>query len=227
MANPLGRFERSIFTKDILSKLRSDIILGVIPAETRVLETQLSSDYGVSRGPIRAALQTLEQEGLVLALPNGGTVVSGFTRKDAEDLFEFRYMLERRAGELILGDPMVSYAPILEVVEKMRAINQKPVEQEDLTSTMSILDIQFHHAIMTMTENKSLLKGWQNISSVLYTVLNIANLSYDSFFDFYKRHKELSDAIIRRSPETIEILETHILGAKELLIARLVAKLPN
>ena len=225
MINPIERFERSVFTKDIINKLRNDINLGIIPAEKRMLEIQLSQEYGVSRGPIRVALQTLAQEGLVNILSNGGAVVNGFSKKDAEDLFDLRYMLERRAVELILNNPMVSYAPILEVMEKMRAIHQKNVGIDNLTQLMSVHDIQFHHAIMTMAENNFMLKSWENISRILYTIMNIANLSYSSFFDFYKKHKELSDAIIQRNPNLNMIFDHHILGAKDLLIPRLISKI--
>ncbi|SFL57934.1 FCD domain-containing protein [Paenibacillus sp. 1_12] len=216
----VGPFERTLFTKDILNKLRMDIIIGTIPPETRIVETQLSLDLGVSRGPIRTALQVLEQEGLVKSLSNGGTVVVGFTTKNAEDMFDFRLMMEYRALELILQNPMVNYRPLLDVIDQIREINNSKTI-EDFTQTISMMDILFHRSIMMMAENQSMLHAWNNMANVLYTVLIIANTSYQSFFDYYKKHKELSDIIIQRNPSCLEEIQDHIMVAKTLIIERL------
>ncbi|MFD0714705.1 GntR family transcriptional regulator [Paenibacillus sp. GCM10027626] len=214
-----GPFERTILTKDILSKLRLDVILGNLKPGVRVVETQLSSEYGVSRGPIRTALQMLEQEGLVKTLPNGGTVIVGFSNKDAEDMFDFRLMMEYKALELILQNPMVSYAPILEITEMIRDIHNKG--EEISAQQITALDIQFHRSLMIMAENQQMQRAWDTMSNLLYTILNIANTTYDSFFDFYKKHKELADAIIQKNQDCYKILDNHILGAKVELAQRL------
>jgi DNA-binding GntR family transcriptional regulator len=214
-----GPFERTLFTKEIISKLRMDIILGNLAADTRLLETQLSAQLGVSRGPIRVALQMLEQEGLVKSLPNGGTVVVGLSNKDAEDMFDFRLMMEYRALELVLENPLVSYRPLVDITEQIRETNHK-ISVEDLTQSVSALDIQFHRSIMIMAENRSMLRAWDTMASILYAMVIISNTTYDSFFAFYKKHKELSDKIIQRNPKCLQEIQDHILNAKKLIIER-------
>jgi DNA-binding GntR family transcriptional regulator len=216
----IGPFERTLFTKDILNKLRMEIILGTIAPETRILETQLSAELGVSRGPVRTALQMLEQEGLVKSLSNGGTVVIGFSVKNAEDMFDFRLMLEHRALEIILQNPFVNYRPLLEIIDQIREINNRKTI-DDLTQTISTMDIQFHRSMMMMSENQSILRAWNTMANVLYTVLIIANTTYTSFFDYYKKHKELSDIIIQGNPACLTEIQDHILVAKKLIIERL------
>lgn len=218
--NSVGPFERTQVTKDILIKLRMDIILGTLAPETHLVETQLSADFGVSRGSVRTALQMLEQEGLVKSLTNGRTVVVGFLIKNLEDMFDFRLMMEHKALELILKNPLVSYRPLLDVIDQIREKNNEKTI-EDLTQTISIMDIHFHRSIMIMAEHQSMLRAWNTMSYVLYTVLIIANTTYNSFFDYYKKHKELSDLIIQRDPLCLHEIQDHILLAKENIVARL------
>lgn len=60
----------------------------------RFFETGISEDLGVSRTPIREALNRLEHEGLIKSLPNKGYSVSDLTATEIEELFEIREALE-------------------------------------------------------------------------------------------------------------------------------------
>ena len=58
---------------------------------------ELAADFGVSRGPVRSALQVLEGEGLVETLTSGGMVSVGFSVDDLASLFRVRHLLEAAA----------------------------------------------------------------------------------------------------------------------------------
>ncbi len=60
----------------------------------KFFETGISEDLGVSRTPIREALNRLEHEGLIKSLPNKGYSVSDLTATEIEELFEIREALE-------------------------------------------------------------------------------------------------------------------------------------
>jgi DNA-binding GntR family transcriptional regulator len=197
-----------------------DIILGVFKPGERLVETQLATDMGVSRGPIRTTLQLLEQEGLVVSMSNGGTKVVGFTRKNAEDMFDFRLLMERKALELAIENPLTNFHPLLNVIDSMQMIHKKgPLDH--LTDTITSIDIQFHRSILVMAENQSMLQAWNTMANVLYTVLSITNTTYTQFYDYFVDHKEISDMIIQRSPQTLDKIDYHIHKAKEILVARL------
>lgn len=70
-------------------RLRSLIVLGRLSPGSRIIESDLADRLGVSRTPVRSALQRLQQEGFVSGLGGGRNarlVVSPLTREDAREL---------------------------------------------------------------------------------------------------------------------------------------------
>ncbi|MBB6670807.1 GntR family transcriptional regulator [Cohnella nanjingensis] len=200
--------------------------MGELAPESYIVESQIAADLGVSRGPIRAALQNLQQEGLVRSLPNGRTVVVGFSLKAAADTFDFRLMLEHKALELVIANDMVDFFPLFSVIEQIRETDARfrdgKESIDDLVQEISAADIQFHRSIMIMSENVPLLQAWNLIANTMHTALNISNSThYPSFHDYFREHKSFSDLIIQRNPEVLETIVEHITKAKTLVIDRL------
>lgn len=87
-------------TAKALLGLRDLILTGEIEPGERLSEVALSERLSVSRTPLRAALQKLEQEGLVALIPSGGYAVRSFTRQEVVDAIELRGVLEGAAARL-------------------------------------------------------------------------------------------------------------------------------
>ncbi|RJS47999.1 GntR family transcriptional regulator [Nocardioides cavernaquae] len=82
------------------SALRQRIIgLDLMPG-ARLVERDLAAELGVSRVPLREALQLLESEGLVVLVPRQGAIVAPFTADDVRHLFEVREYVEVPAAGL-------------------------------------------------------------------------------------------------------------------------------
>ena len=67
--------------------LRNDILTGQIPGGTHITESIISKRLGVSRTPVREALQRLTQEKLVVPLPRAGYMIEDMSDEDIQDLF--------------------------------------------------------------------------------------------------------------------------------------------
>ena len=61
--------------------LKAGILANRYPPGSVLLEVPLADELGVSRGPIREALRSLEAEGLVSITPRRGAVVTSLTRR--------------------------------------------------------------------------------------------------------------------------------------------------
>lgn len=85
----------------VLMQLRDLILRGEFEPGRRLAEQQLAERLGASRTPVRAALVTLEQEGLVQANETGGFVVRQFTAQEVTDAILVRGHLEGLAARLV------------------------------------------------------------------------------------------------------------------------------
>jgi DNA-binding GntR family transcriptional regulator len=75
-------------------KIKEGILTGEISREHPLSETMLVDKLGISRTPIRSALQRLQLEGFVKVTPNQGVVVHEISLKEATELYELRRLVE-------------------------------------------------------------------------------------------------------------------------------------
>jgi DNA-binding GntR family transcriptional regulator len=86
---------------DVYTQLRDLIVHGRLAAGARLVELELASRLGVSRTPLRAALQRLQQEGFVVDTPTpqqSRLVVAPMTQDDAREVFNIVGTLEGLAA---------------------------------------------------------------------------------------------------------------------------------
>lgn len=79
-------------------RLESLIITGALRPGDRLVETELAGRLGVSRGPVREALQLLERDGWVDLRSRQGAFVHQPTDKEVDDFFDVRRVLETEAA---------------------------------------------------------------------------------------------------------------------------------
>ena len=75
-------------------ELKNRIISGQMPPLSDVSEEQLQKELGVSRTPIREAIQKLEKEHFVMIYPRRGTLVSDITLDLIYSIYEVRLLNE-------------------------------------------------------------------------------------------------------------------------------------
>ncbi|SDG25176.1 GntR family transcriptional regulator [Pseudonocardia oroxyli] len=104
-ADPTPRIHRQVsLGQQVASALRRDIIRGVIPPGTVLAQSGLCEMYDVSRIPVRDALLTLANDGLVTRNRRNQMIVAEVTTQDLIDTFRAEAFLSglaaRRAAEL-------------------------------------------------------------------------------------------------------------------------------
>lgn len=80
-------------------RLRAEILSGELAPGQRLVEEQIRQRFAISRAPLREALRTLANQGLVEHLPRRGTRVTDLSARDIDELFALRFLLERHAAE--------------------------------------------------------------------------------------------------------------------------------
>lgn len=88
------------FRDQAVEILREQIISGTYDSGARLNEVEIADNMGISRGPLREALQRLAAEGLVELLPHRGAFVRSFTVAELQTMYEFREIIESGAARL-------------------------------------------------------------------------------------------------------------------------------
>ena len=82
-----SRIERGNLHDEVVTVLRERIIQDELPPGTRIQETELCQQFGISRTPLREAIRVLVAEGLITLLPRRGAVVATPSQDEIQGLF--------------------------------------------------------------------------------------------------------------------------------------------
>ncbi|MGJ9421406.1 GntR family transcriptional regulator [Aeromicrobium sp. CF3.5] len=96
---PIDRSNLTLADK-VEARLRHQIVQGERPTGSRLNEVEIATDLGVSRGPVREAMQRLAHHGLVTLESHRGAFVRRLDLHEVGELFEVRIALECEAAEL-------------------------------------------------------------------------------------------------------------------------------
>lgn len=96
----LDRSGRGSLRDRAYRSIRTAILEGQLPPGAAISEAERAETLGVSRTPIREALQLLAQEGLVEIFPKRGTLVARLSARDVRESFELREAIETAAARL-------------------------------------------------------------------------------------------------------------------------------
>lgn len=103
MDNLTCSFDKNSLGDKVYEFLRNQIMSGKLLPETRLPETELAASMNVSRAPVREALNMLCNDGFVVKVPRHGAIVAPVTRKEVEDNWELRELIEPYAARAACG----------------------------------------------------------------------------------------------------------------------------
>src|SRR5690625_1872490 len=150
---------RRLTAEIIADQLRSAIMYGTISPGDQLGEAELAGQLGVSRGPLREAMQRLVQEGLLRSERHRGLFVRELTADDVRDIYISRLAMERTACSLIMrgnrGEALARLTPMLE--QLVRA-----AESRDRVA-MSDADQSFHQTLVSCSGNSRLERMSQTL----------------------------------------------------------------
>jgi GntR family transcriptional regulator, vanillate catabolism transcriptional regulator len=187
-------------------RLRELILKGNFEAGERISELPLVALLGVSRTPIRLALERLAHEGLLEVYPTGGFIVRGFTLDDVWDSMEVRGALEGTAARLAaerLADR--SELDTLRKCQKEMDVVIQP--DEDSVSTYLELNDMFHGEVVRLAKCEMLRQTLDKLfclpfaspSALVMSPLKLPNANASARFIIgHEHHHAIIDAIANR-----------------------------
>jgi len=147
--------------RNVLVRLRDMILRGEFAPGERLAEAQLADLLAASRTPVRYALATLEQEGLVEAADTGGYLVRRFTPREIADAIAVRGLLEGMAARLVAEHGVSrqlagDLAACLD--EGDRILANDPLELDDYAA-YSVMNDRLHALIVRAAGNTALARA--------------------------------------------------------------------
>jgi DNA-binding GntR family transcriptional regulator len=198
-------------------RLRSAIRSGVLRPGIRLVERDLAERLGMSRIPIREAIQRLSEEGLIVKLAHRGAFVYGPTRKEIEEISSLRVVLERFVVERVIANWTPTHETHLrQIVQTMRQAGA----QNDLQLVYEH-DFLFHSALWEIAEHNLLLEVVSSLRSRINRFLHEANgaLTSAELELHICSHDDLIDVIQQgHVPTAQDEITRHVLGAKSRIL---------
>ena len=178
----------------VVEMLREAITNGSFLPGTHLKENELAERMSVSRSPVREALRQLEQEGLILSIPNQGCYVKTYNETEIEEIFALRGALENLACEMLIKGKVLGDGDYQEMGGMIDQQRQATEHRE--YDRLVALDMDFHEYICQKTGYQRLLTMWKSLRSQIQVLFYQRILAYDWVPDTVDRdHHAIIDAL--------------------------------
>ena len=196
----------------VYNELKEAVLCGQYKKGEWLTEHMLTQKLGVSRTPVRSALQRLAEDGLVSLTPNRGAVVIGIAKEDIVDIYRIRMRLEG------LASAMAAEKITEETKQKLSetvALFEFYAQRQD-TERIEELDTVFHSTIYEASGSRTLQRILTDLHSNTKAYRTQSLCIPGRRIKTLEEHKEILNAILTGDAERAESLTSaHVERAME------------
>jgi len=199
----------------VAASLRDMIINGELQAGERLVERDLAEHFGISRIPMREAIQRLEREGLLDIFRNRGAVVRMLGAADVQEIYDMRVLLE---GDAIyrsvkrFDDETLARA---ELVHRLLGESSVPRRQGELNR-------EFHALLYSCCGNARLLKSIAELRSQVERYERLQATLLADTPSFQVEHEAILQACRERNARGARAMTVAHLDSARRIVMRLV-----
>lgn len=192
----MSKIETSLLTNQVYNVLRGKIIAGDYQPGDKLDIYKLADEFGVSRSPVKGAVNQLVFDGLIEIIPRKGTYVTEL------DLIEFIEVLDAR-----LMIELWAATQIMETVPKKKVEQWgKMVQEMDSILEMSPfpfdaynkLDMQFHSMLIDWTGNNKIKELFSSLNTHVSLSRIVHSTSLESTIKRHQDHARLYESMKKR-----------------------------
>jgi DNA-binding GntR family transcriptional regulator len=206
--------ERRSTAAIVADRLREAIMRGSFPPGSQLGEVEIATRLGVSRGPLREAMQWLVAEGLLRSVRHRGLFVRDLDAADVRDVYAGRAAVERAAGLLLIaGDRAAAVARLGAALAAMQAAAGDPVALADA-------DHAFHHEFVAASGSPRLQRMADALLVETRMCLAALQDNPPPPADLLDEHEALLAAVRDGDAERLSrVLEAHMADAVDRILA--------
>lgn len=187
--------------------LRDQILHGAFPPGGRLNEVEIATDLGVSRGPIREAMQRLARDGLVVLQPHRGAFVRRLSADEVRNLFEVRITLECKVAALAAQRLTATQQAQVEELRSGMAAQDENVDPDD--QFQGTHDI--HALLAAASDNDALAAHVATVNRELLLLRTQSGQTQARAHAAIDEHAELIAAVLSRDPDAASsAMEAHL-----------------
>lgn len=184
--------------EDAYQKMLDAIQSGTLKPGMRIREVELSEWLGISRTPVREALNRLQTEGLVVQEPRRGMIIAELDHAMVAELYQMREVLEGAAASLAARHASdVEIGMLRDIADRDKTIGDDP-------GKLAKNNRMFHEALYRAAHNRYLSKTLNSLRESMallgQTTLGLPGRSTTAF----EEHDALVSAIERRDAAAAE-----------------------
>lgn len=199
--NQVGKVETPVSLKERAYSIIKDAILSLqLEPGAPIVETTLAEQMGISKTPVRDALQELEREGFVARVFFKGTYVTDVTMRDMREVFQLRAVLEGLAAQL--AAPSFGDRELDEICAHLVAA-EAALEEGDLL-LCSQHGQMLHRAIIHKADNARLVPIIQNLDDHVQRFRALSDRIGGRLHKSVQEHRRVLAALYDRDPVAAE-----------------------
>ena len=183
--------------KKAYDAIKLDILERRLPAGTKLVDSKLAEQYGISRTPIRDALMKLAEEGLVAKATKGYSVFMP-SADDIRELFELRLMIDLYTAKTIIEDILPKNPEIKNIIDE--AYHHDPSEDTFVKG-----DEEFHDALVAITGNTRLVNFYTGIRNQMRAFRSLTARNHARMSQANNYHGKIHQAIVSRDLPGAEV----------------------
>lgn len=188
---------------DLADEIRERILGPRYEPGTRIVEEEISSEFGISRSPVREALVILEQEGLVEIRAHQGTFVAQYNRDQIVDLLRIEAVTEGLAASLAAQRvTSAEIANLHRLHDRTRAV----VMGHNTGHEFYEEDRAFHHALVTASGSPMITQIIEKQLAQIYLCRHYTIHTPERHKHSLSEHERIVDALEKRDPELAEAM---------------------
>jgi DNA-binding GntR family transcriptional regulator len=189
---------KTILRQQVYEQIKNDIIMCALMPGDPLSENELVERFKMSRTPIREALTSLVQDGLVEYTPNRGFAVTTISIMDINEIFEARIFIEKELFRMAIKKMSDAEIDQLEAQSQVQGDPKSP----DYAGTFLEANLKFHLMLAAAGKNSRLLWYYEMLMNEAQRLFYMDITLHQNEFQWGHGHEGIIQALRNRDEET-------------------------
>ncbi|MBP1968567.1 DNA-binding GntR family transcriptional regulator [Virgibacillus natechei] len=210
----MTKIDTSLLTSQVYDVLRSKIIAGEYSPGDKLDIHKLADEFGVSRSPVKDAINQLVYDGLLEIIPRKGTYVTELNFTEFIEVLDARLMIELWAGKQVIqfisADKVENWGQIVQEMDSLLKATPFPFE------TYNKVDRKFHMTLIEWTGNNKIIELFSSLNTHVSLSRIVHSTSLESTTKRHTDHWHLYEAMRERDFSAFSnVITEHINSLKK------------